>query len=119
MENREIRRMISKIPAPKELHFWTGDGETYYCEWNSVRKGYPQGCVDIKCKGGHMTYLFHLTEVETDEYEIKPAFNWKQGTPSLEIVEAYVENCADSIWKTMYYFKHMQDVARTIMRSSK
>lgn len=106
----DIRKMISKIPHPKALHFWTGDGETYYAEWNSIRKGYPEGCVDIRIMGSHKDYLFYLTE-DT----ITPAFNWKDGTSSLQVVEAYLENCQDSIFKTVSFFHEMSKVSKAIM----
>ena len=108
MENKEIKRLLQRHPTGK-LEFWTGDGNTYYCEWNSVRKDYPGGCVDVKCKGGHMTYLFHM-----DGHSIKPAFNWKEGTSELAVVEAYLENCHDSIWETMEFMQSIEVLRRLI-----
>jgi len=106
---KSIKKMVTEITHPNEVLFWTGDGESYYAEWNSVRKGYPSGCVDIKVRGGTNTYLFYVTADK-----ITPAFNWKDGTPNLEVVEAYLEN--SSIYETVKYLKEMFNLSQKIMR---
>lgn len=99
MKNKhyKVEAMELKNTQPK-IEFWIGDGETYYAEWNSVRQGYKGGCVDIRRKGSSGGHCFFMHAVpaqgpnEFDVIKIVPAFNWKDGTPSLEILEAYLEN---------------------------